>query len=240
MSLTSAPTPSKSVSPASESATATEGTPRLDQGTVLKAYSKWAPIYDFVFGRMALFGAFFDGARRAAIDIINGRAGHVLELGVGTGLALSRYARHLTITGIDLSPDMLAVARKRVADEGLDHVEALLEMDAGALNFPTATFDLVVVMYTITVVPHPDQVMDEVARVLKPGGRAFFVSHFASEQGWRAGLEATLTPMTKKLGWRPDFPVSRVTGHPRFSHVSTTHHPPLGVFSIVELERLAD
>lgn len=219
---------------------ASEAAPRLDQGTVLKAYSKWAPIYDFVFGRMALFGAFFDGARRAAIDTINGRAGRVLELGVGTGIALSRYAPHLSITGIDLSPDMLAVARKRVADEKLAHVEALLEMDAGALAFPTASFDLVVVMYTITVVPHPDQVMDEVARVLKPGGRAFFVSHFASEQGWRAGIEATLTPMTKKLGWRPDFPISRVTSHPRLQHVSTTHHPPLGVFSIVEMERLAD
>lgn len=213
--------------------------PRLDQRTVLNAYSKWAPIYDFVFGRMALFGAFFDGARRAAIDIINGRSGRVLELGVGTGLALSRYAQHLSIVGIDLSPEMLEVARKRVADENLTHVEALLEMDAGALEFPDASFDLVVVMYTITVVPHPDQVMDEVARVLRPGGRAFFVSHFASEDGWRAGVEATLTPLTKKLGWRPDFPVARVTGHPRFAHVSTSHHPPLGVFSIVELERLA-
>lgn len=212
--------------------------PRLDQSSVLQAYRRWAPVYDFVFGRSALFGRFFDRARAAALDHINQRTGTVLEVGVGTGIALARYARHLTVTGIDLSPDMLEVARRRVAEERLDHVADLIEMDASRLAFPDASFDTVAVMFTITVVPHPDQVMAEVERVLKPGGEAVLVSHFASDEGWRKGIETGLTPFTRKLGWRPDFPVSRILGRPGLRLVETRRLPPMGAFTMVRLERV--
>lgn len=213
-------------------------TPRLDQRTVLEAYARWAPVYDFVFGRLALFGRFFDKARGAALDYLNTRSGTVLEVGVGTGLALARYQPHLKITGVDLSPDMLAIARQRVAERGLTQVEALLEMDASRLEFPDASFDTVAVMFTITVVPHPDQVMAEVERVLKPGGEAVIVSHFASSQGWRKAIEGFLTPFTRKLGWRPDFPVGRILNRPGLELVEERMLPPLGAFSLVRLRRV--
>ena len=214
-----------------------EATPRLDQRSVLEAYSRWAPVYDFVFGRTPLFGRFFDQGRTLAVDHINGREGRVLEVGVGTGISLPRYAPHLTVTGIDLSPDMLALARKRVEAAGLGNIEALTEMDASLLAFPDASFETVAVMYTITVVPHPEQVMAEVERVTKPGGEAVFVSHFASDAGWRKAIEGGLTPFTKKLGWRPDFPVSRILNRPGFEHVETRRFGPLGIFSMVRLRR---
>lgn len=213
--------------------------PRLDQKTVLDAYARWAPIYDFVFGRLAFFGRYFDGARVLALEGINQRQGTVLEVGVGTGIALSRYGRHLKVTGIDLSPDMLTIARQRVVAEGLGQVEALHEMDASKLDFPDASFDTVAVMYTITVVPHPDQVMAEVERVTKPGGEAVFVSHFASDTGWRKTIESVITPLTHLLGWRPDFPVARILNRPGFELIDIRPCPPLGTFSIVRLRRKA-
>ena len=171
-----------------------EPAPRLDQKRVLAAYSRWAPIYDFVFAKLIFFGAFFDQSRTRAIQHINTRSGTLLEVGVGTGVALSRYASHLAVTGIDLSPDMLALARKRAVAEHLSHVRELREMDAAELEFADASFDTVAVMYVITVVPHPDRVLDEIARVLRPGGEAIFVSHFASEQPWRRAIEKVITP----------------------------------------------
>jgi len=211
---------------------------RLDQEIVLSAYARWAPVYDFVFAKLVFFGAFFDRGRQIAIDYINTRTGRVLEVGVGTGIALGRYAPHLAITGIDLSPDMLAVARRRAMRDHLSHVRELIEMDAGDLAFANETFDTVAIMYTITVVPHPQTVLEEVARVLKPGGEAVFVSHFASSQGWRGRLERLLVPITKRLGWRPDFPVSRILQHPDLEHIETRRLTPLGIFSIVRLKKI--
>ena len=212
-------------------AASSEAAPRLDEKTMLAAYSRWAPIYDRV------FGAVFEAGRRAAVDVINATSGRLLEVGVGTGLTLPRYGKQLSVTGIDLSPDMLAVAKKRVAEEKLGNVEALIEMDASRLAFPDASFDNVVVMYVITVVPHPDQVMAEVERVLKPGGEAIFVSHFASESGLFALVEEWLTPITKKLGWRPDFPISRILGRPGLETIEVKRLGFLGLFSVARLRR---
>lgn len=209
-----------------------------EQANVLSAYARWAPIYDFVFGKLVFFGAFFDRGRELAIDHINTRSGSVLEVGVGTGLSLARYQPHLAVTGIDLSPDMLKVARRRVAAENMSHVRDLIEMDAGNLKFATASFDTVAVMYVITVVPHPQAVLDEVARVLKPGGEAVIVSHFAANHGWRGWLERRIVPITQWLGWRPDFPIERILRHPDLEPVETRRLPPLGVFSIVRLKKV--
>ena len=80
-------------------------------------------------------------------------------MGVGTGLSLPTYGRHLEIVGIDLSPDMLEKARERVMVEHLSNVTGLHEMDAGDLKFDDASFDTVVAMYVMTVVPNPEKVM---------------------------------------------------------------------------------
>src|SRR5690606_37749735 len=99
-------------------------------------------------------------------------------VGVGTGISLPRYKSDLRITGVDLSPEMLAKARERVAEKGITNVEALREMDASALEFEDGTFDIVVAMYVMTVVPDPVKVMREPSRVCKPGGEVIIVNHF--------------------------------------------------------------
>src|SRR3984885_11818615 len=89
-----------------------DGTDQLDfdRETVERAYDRWAPIYDLVFG-----GVFGKG-RQAAIVATNSLGGRVLEVGVGTGISLPQYAANLRIFGTDISEGMLRKAREGVAD----------------------------------------------------------------------------------------------------------------------------
>ena len=97
----------------------------LDADAVRAAYRRWAGVYD------ALFGSISAWARRRAVAAVNRLPGtDVLEVGVGTGLALPHYDTDKRITGIDLSAEMLAHARKRVQSQRVGNIDALLEMDA--------------------------------------------------------------------------------------------------------------
>jgi phosphatidylethanolamine/phosphatidyl-N-methylethanolamine N-methyltransferase len=151
----------------------------MDEGAVKRAYARWAPVYDVTFGRIA------EAGRNRTVEHINQYEGRVLEVGVGTGISLPNYHRRLKITGIDLSPEMLKKARRRVVRNRLNHVEAVLEMDASDMDFPDNSFDIVVAMYVLTVVPDPIQVMRELERVCRPGGQVFVVNHFSQDHGVR-------------------------------------------------------
>jgi phosphatidylethanolamine/phosphatidyl-N-methylethanolamine N-methyltransferase len=177
----------------------------IDENAVKKAYARWAPIYDWSFGAVA------EAGRKYAVELINRRQGAVLEAGVGTGISLPDYAPHLEITGFDLSPEMLAKARRRVAHENLENVKDLLEMDASALDFPDGSFDTVVAMYVMTVVPDPAKVMAELERVCAPGGEVIIINHFSQAHGMRGMVEKAMSPFAKLLGWRPEFPIEIVT-----------------------------
>ncbi len=157
--------------------------PVMDAASVRHAYRRWAPVYDFTFGLIA------EAGRKNAVQIINRRKGRVLEVGVGTGLSLPCYGSHLTITGIDLSPEMLAKAQDKVERKSLGNVVALHEMDASALAFPDESFDTVVAMYVMTVVPEPDRVMRELERVCAAGGEVILVNHFSQDEGFRGWFE---------------------------------------------------
>ena len=182
------------------------GIGRIEEDVVKVAYRRWAPIYDHTFGRVSTEG------RKHAAEVINSSLdqGRVLEVGVGTGLALADYGRHLEIVGIDLSPDMLDKARERVASERLDHVTGLHEMDAGDLKFPDNSFDIVTAMFVMTVVPEPEKVMRELARVTKPGGEVLIVNHFSQTEGVRGWVERRMAPFAEIIGWRSVFDQSRV------------------------------
>src|SRR5438067_6513216 len=89
----------------------------LDKSTVTKAYARWAPVYDLV------FGAVFERGRRAAVAAAEQVGGRILEVGVGTGISLPGYSPRNRIIGIDLSEEMLRKARRRVAGLCLTNVE---------------------------------------------------------------------------------------------------------------------
>jgi phosphatidylethanolamine/phosphatidyl-N-methylethanolamine N-methyltransferase len=202
----------------------------LDSQSIQKAYARWAPIYDPLFGRITTTG------RRAAVAAASKVGGRVLEVGVGTGIALPDYGANCRVIGLDLSFDMLKIARKRV-DDGLPNVEGILQMDAGRLAFPDASFDCVVAMYLITVVPDPESVMAELNRVCKPGGEVILVNHFAAEGGIRALVEKAAAPFGDKLGWHPDFPFSRVMGEKDLTMVEKRPAGFGGLFTLVRFKK---
>jgi phosphatidylethanolamine/phosphatidyl-N-methylethanolamine N-methyltransferase len=171
------------------------------------AYSRWAPIYDLIFdlpfhpGRSAAAAA---AAEAAGVD------GEVLVVGVGTGLELGLLPKSLRVTGIDLSAPMLKLARERVAKHALRHVKALHIMDAGALEFPEARFDVALAPYVMSVVPSPAKALDEMWRVLRPGGQMVLMNHFSAERGLVARAEAAMEQRASWLGWHPQFPYAAV------------------------------
>ena len=207
----------------------------LDRETIAKAYARWAPIYDRVFGKV------FERGRRAAIAAAEKIGGRILEVGVGTGLSLPDYSRSNKIVGLDISEPMLRKARQRVAEHKLDNVEALAVMDAENLALPDASFDVVVAQYVITAVPNPEATLDEFARVLRPGGEIILVNHIGAETGARRAFEQGFAPLARKLGWRPEFRFGRLANWAALhGGVTVLEHrpvPPLGHFSLIRFRR---
>jgi phosphatidylethanolamine/phosphatidyl-N-methylethanolamine N-methyltransferase len=203
----------------------------LDRGRVEKAYARWAPVYDLVFGKV------FDAGRQASIEAAERVGGRILEVGVGTGISLPDYARSNRLVGIDISAPMLRKAHARVVAHKLDNVDALAVMDAKHLAFPDDFFDVVVAQYVITAVPDPEATLDEFARVLKPGGEIVLVNHIGAERGARKAMELAFAPVARRLGWRPEFPWARLatwmTRAPGIRLIERRPMPPLGHFSLI-------
>ena len=206
---------------------------QLDENDVREAYRRWAPVYDYTFGRISTAG------RRHAVEIINGSTGTVLEVGVGTGLSLPEYNSDLNIVGIDLAPEMLERAQERVDQEGLTNVSGLHVMDASNLQFPDGSFDTVVAMYVITVVPNPEKVMRELARVVKPGGQILLVNHFSQEEGVRGWVERRMAPFADLVGWHSVFDVSRVMVCDDLKLVERQSLRPWGLFTMMRFRKEA-
>ena len=206
---------------------------QLDEGAVRDAYRRWAPVYDYTFGAVSTAG------RRHAVEIINSGTGRVLEVGVGTGLALPDYKKHLDVVGIDLAPEMLEKARDRVKAEKLSNVSGLHEMDASNLRFADNSFDTVAAMYVITVVPDPQKVMLELARVTKPGGEVMLVNHFSQEQGVRGWVERQMAPFADLVGWHSVFDVSRVMVCEDLKLMDRKSLRPLGIFTMMRFRKEA-
>ncbi|BFL64012.1 class I SAM-dependent methyltransferase [Roseomonas mucosa] len=202
----------------------------MDASSVRDAYRRWAGVYDALFGGVSAFG------RKRAVAAVNRLPGaRVLEVGVGTGLALPLYRRDLRVTGIDLSREMLEKAAERVASERLPNVDGLLEMDAEAMAFQDGAFDMAVAMFTASVVPNARQLYAEMSRVVRPGGRLLFVNHFAAEAGPRWWVERAMAPLSRVLGWHPDFELSALLDRETAEIEAIEPCPPAGLFTLVQL-----
>jgi ubiquinone/menaquinone biosynthesis C-methylase UbiE len=137
-----------------------------------RVWDAFAPRYDRA---MRLFDRLqFGGGRRWVCS-----RGDVLEVAVGTGLNLSFYPADVRLTGVDLSPAMLAVARQRADDLGRD--VDLREADAQALPFADATFDTLVCTLALCAIPDERAAIAEMRRVLRPGGRLLLLDHVGSQ-----------------------------------------------------------
>lgn len=199
---------------------------------IQKTYRRWAPVYDLTFGRIT------QGGRILAANHVNAQGGVVLEVGIGTGLALDYYAPNVRITGIDLSAEMLREAANRAQRKGLKNLAGLYQMDAREIAFPDATFDHVAAMHIMSVVPEPGRVLDEMARVCRPGGSVMIANHFAGRaEGW-TWAERLAAPLADLLGWHSDFAIERVLGHPKLRLEEQVQVPPFGLMTFLRFRRV--
>ena len=207
----------------------------IDREGVAKAYGRWAPVYDLVFGKV------FDHGRQSTIAIADGIGGRILDVGVGTGLSLSEYAPSTRLCGVDISEPMLRKAQSRVRSLGLKNVETLAVMDAKNLAFADCAFDAVVAQYVITAVPDPEATLDDFVRVLKPGGELILVNHIGAERGPRRSFELAFAPLARRLGWRPEFPWARLVNwagiHGGVTLIERRPMPPMGHFSLIRYRK---
>ena len=201
---------------------------------VERVYSRLSSHYDLLFDKV------FQSGREQAIRAMELRPGErVLEVGVGTGLALPLYPRTVEVVGIDLSAGMLEEARDRINRLGLRHV-SVLRMDASALQFQEATFDAVLAPYVISVVSDPRRVLAEMRRVCKPGGRLVVVNHFLSRNPLKASLEKALTPLSVHVGFRLDTPLPTLLQDPGLTLEIKRRVNLFGNWTLLRLRKATD
>ena len=200
----------------------------MDLAKVERVYTSYAKIYDRIFGKV-----FHEGRQSVIRNLDVQPDEEILEVGVGTGLALPMYPRHCRIVGIDFSEGMLDQAKQRAAEYRMDHVQ-LHRMDAGAMEFKDDSFDTVVAAYVVTAVPDYRKVVSEMIRVCRPGGRIIMLNHFANDNKIIAAIEKVLSPITKNLGWRTDLALQTVLeGTPL--HVARKQNVnPMRLWALVE------
>jgi phosphatidylethanolamine/phosphatidyl-N-methylethanolamine N-methyltransferase len=207
----------------------------LDRATMERAYARWAPIYDVVCGPL------FETGRRAATAAAKQVGSRILEVGVGTGLSFQDYDPSFEIHGIDLSEPMIARARERMASGAFPQVKEVQVMDAHDLAFPDGMFDVVVAQFVITLVERPERVLDECARVVRPGGEIILVNHLYSERGLAAAIERWFSRHAHTFGLRPEFPFQRLEAwaenHGGIVVAERRRVAPLGVYTLVRFRK---
>lgn len=175
-----------------------------ERGLALRrqGYRLFAPLYDFVFGLSLQHG------RRLAIDALDMRPGErILEIGVGSGMALPLYPADVSVIGIDISDEMLDKARHRVRRRKLTQVSSLLPMDVERMSFRNACFDKAVMMYSVSGFPDPARALAEVQRVCKPGATLVIANHFLSQGPLMRAIDILLAPIYRLLRYRADLDI---------------------------------
>ena len=164
--------------------------------TLRYSYTLFAPVYD------AFVAPFTAAARRRGLELLREESpAEVLLAGIGSGLDIPLLPRGPRYTGLDLTPAMLARARRKAA--ALNLVIQLDAGDARALPYPDAAFDVVVLHLILAVTPHPEGVLVEAGRVLRPGGRVLILDKFLRPDQ-KAPIRRLVSPLLGLLATRTD------------------------------------
>ena len=181
----------------------------MDQNSIIKSYKRVSSFYDYTFGKV------FKPGQRALIEKMScNDSDIVLEIGIGTGASFQFYPDKTNVIGIDISPDMLDLAKEKIKNNKIEN-KYISMMNGEHLSFPDNTFDKVVAMYVMSVTQNPKSLVEEMKRVCKDDEDIYIVNHFSSESDkfWVKALEKGLMPISKILGWKPYFPFSEFNNY---------------------------
>ncbi|MDY6205635.1 MAG: methyltransferase domain-containing protein [Prevotella sp.] len=166
---------------------------------VIRCYKRYAPLYDF------LFGSVFQQGRKAIVrELKEINPSDVLEVGVGTGLMLPMYPEKVSVTGIDISTEMLEKAQKKIVPERAKPV-SLMQVNGEDLPFEDNCFSCVTLPYTYSVTPNPERLIHEVRRVCKDNGFIIIANHFSGVKSPWAFFEKIISPFATKIGFQSEF-----------------------------------
>ncbi len=168
--------------------------PQTSNEDITKAFSKNARVYD---RWMVFFERYVAvGARAWAVSMARGK---VIEIGAGSGLNLPLYGPEVEhVTGIELSEEMLAIARRRVAEQRIDRVE-LHQGDAQALDLSSESADTFISTFTFCTIPDPEAASREAYRVLRPGGVFVLAEHGRSSRKLGRAVMRAIEPLCIRI-----------------------------------------
>jgi ubiquinone/menaquinone biosynthesis C-methylase UbiE len=193
---------------------------------VRRSWAKQAPRYDKQIGffERRVFGR---GHRAWACSRASG---DVLEVAIGTALNLPHYAQDIRLTGLDLSSEMLDIARDRARDLGREVV--LREGDAHELPFADSSFDTVVCTYSLCNIPDPQRAVSEMKRVLRPRAKLILVDHIRSAAKPVYWLQKAFEFFTVRL--EGEHMTRRPAGYVEAAHFDILERERLGPTGVVE------
>ena len=199
----------------------------MDEASILNAYRRYARNYNRFFGKI------FEQGRRQVVRYMNCQPGdRTLDVGIGTGLSLNFYPKDTLVVGIDISPEMLAMAREAIHRSDSRNV-CLSLMDAQKLCFPDDTFDKVAAMYVASVVPDPQSMIAEIKRVCKPDGDIFILNHFSNGHLLPKMIEKIFAPFENVIGFRPHFPLDHFIDNAALKVVSLSQVNLFGYWTLI-------
>lgn len=171
---------------------------------------------------------FLSSTRHRLVAAVNEQSpGGLLEIGVGTGSHLRGY-RASKVTGVDVSLGMVHMAQEY--SRAIDGEVKV--MDGEALEFDDGAFDRVVMAYVLSVTAHPERMLAEAWRVLKPGGFAFILNHETS-----ASPHSLVSRVRRWLRLRAQFRLTDIPGWPASSVIHRESCLPGGWFTFVILQK---
>jgi phosphatidylethanolamine/phosphatidyl-N-methylethanolamine N-methyltransferase len=165
---------------------------------VKTSYKRWSSVYDSVFG-----GVLQDGRNKLLQQVAKLQPKSILEIGVGTGLLLPHYPPNARVVGVDVSEDMLDIARERIKKHNLTNTSVQLA-DGEALPFADGEFECVVLPYVISVTPDPKALINQAIRLCSSSGHVIIANHFSGSKTW-AFLEKVAEPIAAKIGFHSSF-----------------------------------
>lgn len=164
----------------------------METEKVKHRYDRIAPLYDILeFPMENMVSA------RLRRELLSGIGGKILEVGIGTGKNLPYYPKNAMLTGIDISPGMLAHTRRKASELKIEI--ALSIMDTEKLAFSEGCFDFVVSTFVFCSVADPVRGLREIKRVLKTNGTALFLEHVRSENLFFGKLMDAVNPFVRKI-----------------------------------------